>query len=284
MAEINNYNDDNPFADWKRLLHKSVYSTDGKKIGFLRKVVADYMVVKKGLISLTKYFIPIPLAESVSNRGIRVRITAIEAKTKYSSISIGTFVSNFESLHIGEIKHRIVIDRLQTIRYGTTRNRLAAGIAFVSGILFLMSGYKANLAVFDLIEEQIKLHTIKDVWAYAVIPVGFLAILSQLGGLTVLMGAGLFAANRVNGGKFLVMLGTGQGLFSILLHIILELLSAGRWTDLNNNYVTWLVSSATGLGILFAIASQSVSKGKGEGFNLKILRFMLQRNKNDTKN
>jgi hypothetical protein len=34
-------------------------------------------------------------------------------------------------------------------------------------------------------------NTARDFWAYAVIPVGFLALLSQLGGLTVLMGAGL---------------------------------------------------------------------------------------------
>jgi sporulation protein YlmC with PRC-barrel domain len=37
----------NPFADWTRLLNKSVYSIDGKKIGFLRKVVDDYMLIKK---------------------------------------------------------------------------------------------------------------------------------------------------------------------------------------------------------------------------------------------
>ena len=42
----------NPFADWTRLLNKSVYSIDGKKIGFLRKVVADYMLVKKGFVQL----------------------------------------------------------------------------------------------------------------------------------------------------------------------------------------------------------------------------------------
>lgn len=114
---------------------------------------------------------------------------------------------------------------------------------------------------------------------YAVMPIGFLAFLSQLGGFTVLMGAGLFAANRVNWAKFLVMLGTGQGLFSILLYIISRLLSSSGWNNLDNNYVTWLVTSATGLGILFAIISQSVSKGKGESINFKVLRFMLQREK-----
>ncbi|MGE5661886.1 MAG: hypothetical protein ACM3X1_06520 [Ignavibacteriales bacterium] len=268
---------DDPFADWKRLLNKSVYSIDGKKIGSLRKVVADYMVVRKGFITLTKYFIPTSLAESVGKKGIRVRVTALEAKTNYSSINMKNFVNNFESLHQEEIKNRSIVDRLQVIRYGTTRNRLAAGIAFISGILFLISGYKANLAIYDLIGEQIRLHTAQDVWMYAILPIGFLAFLSQLGGFAVLIGAGLFAANRVNWGKFLVMLGTGQGLVSILLYIFSRLFSSGGWNNLDNNYVTWLVTSATGLGILFAIASQSVSKGKGEGINLKVLRFMMHR-------
>ena len=268
---------DDPFADWKRLLNKSVYSIDGKRIGFLRKVVADYMIVRKGFISLTKYFIPKSLAESVSKKGIRVRVTSVEAKTKYSSIHMKNLVNTFELLHHEEIENRSIIDRLQVIRYGTTRNRLAAGIAFISGILFLISGYKANLAVYDLIGEQIRLHTAQEFLQYAVAPIGFLAFLSQLGGFAVLMGAGLFAANRVNWGKFLVMLGTGQGLVSILLYIFSRLFSSGGWNNLDNNYVTWLVTSATGLGILFAIASQSVSKGKGEGINHKVLRFMLHK-------
>ena len=274
----------NPFADWTRLLNKSVYSIDGKKIGFLRKVVADYMLVKKGFVSLTKYFIPTSLAESVSKKGVRIRVTSVEAKTKYSSINMKNFVNNFESLHQEEIKNRTIVDRLQVIRYGTTRNRLAAGIAFISGVLFLIAGYKANLAIYDLIGEQVRLHTGQEIWQYAVAPIGFLAFLSQLGGFAVLMGAASFAANRVNWGKFLVMLGTGQGLISILLHIILRLLSSDGWNNLDNNYIIWLGTSLTGLGILFAIASQSVSKGKGEGINLRVLRFILHREvKNNVK-
>lgn len=274
----------NPFADWTRLLNKSVYSIDGKKIGFLRKVVADYMLVKKGFVSLTKYFIPTSLAESVSKKGVRIRVTSVEAKTKYSSINMKNFVNNFESLHQEEIKNRTIVDRLQVIRYGTTRNRLAAGIAFISGVLFLIAGYKANLAIYDLIGEQVRLHTGQEIWQYAVAPLGFLAFLSQLGGFAVLMGAASFAANRVNWGKFLVMLGTGQGLISILLHIILRLLSSDGWNNLDNNYIIWLGTSLTGLGILFAIASQSVSKGKGEGVILRVLRFILHREvKNNVK-
>ncbi|MDQ3836354.1 MAG: hypothetical protein M3270_05405 [Thermoproteota archaeon] len=267
----------NPFADWTRLLNKTVYSIDGKKIGFLRKVVADYMLIKKGFVSLTTYFIPTGLAESVSKKGIRIRVSAIEAKTKYSSLDNEIFVNNFESLHRGEIKNRIIVDRLQVIRYGITRNRLAAGTAFISGILFLIAGYKANLVIYDLIGAQVRLYVGQEIWQYAVAPVEFLAFLSQLGGFVVLMGAGLFAANRVNWAKFLVLIGTGQGLVSILLHITLGLLSSRGWNNTGDNYIIWLGTSLTGLGTLFAIASQSISKGKGEGINLKVLRFLLHR-------
>ena len=68
------------------------------------------------------------------------------------------------------------------------------------------------------------------------------------------MGAALFAANRVNIGKFLVGIGTGQGLFTIALRILSEVWSGHSL--LANNYVIWLTSSAAGLGILFAVLSQ----------------------------
>ena len=97
---------------------------------------------------------------------------------------------------------------------------------------------------------------------FVLFPIGLLALLSQLGGITVIMGAALFAANRVNIGKFLVAIGTGQGLFTIALRILSEVWSGHSL--LANNYVIWLTSSAAGLGILFAVLSQSISKGKGD--------------------
>jgi hypothetical protein len=62
-----------PFSDWSKLIHRPVYSIDGKKIGFVRKLVADYMLVKKGLVNLNKYFIPKSLAESLDKKK-RIRL------------------------------------------------------------------------------------------------------------------------------------------------------------------------------------------------------------------
>jgi hypothetical protein len=266
-----------PFSDWSKLIHRPVYSIDGKKIGFLRKIVADYMVVKKGLVTLNKYFIPMSLAESVGRKGrIRLKVNAYEVRTKYSYAKMKDLLIALENVPERDIKHRPLSDRLQTLRYGTTRNRVAAVIAFVSGILFLSSGYKANLEIYDLVTNQIiAIDGLRDFWQYIITPIGVLALLSQLGGITVLLGAGFFAANRVNIGKFLVIVGTGQGLFTIAIRILTEVWSGQLWSI--NNYVTWLTSSATGLGILFAVLAQSVSKGKGQSITSKAVKFALRR-------
>jgi hypothetical protein len=266
-----------PFSDWSKLIHRPVYSIDGKKIGFVRKLVADYMLVKKGLVNLNKYFIPKSLAESLDKKKrIRLKVDANEVRTKYSYAKMKDLLSALENVPEQDVKPNPLYDRLQSFRHGVTRNRSAAAIAFVSGILFLSSGYKANLEIYNLITNQIiAVDGLRDLWQYLIAPIGVLALLAQLGGITVLFGAGFFAANRVNIGKFLVIVGTGQGLLTIAIRILTEIWTGQIWGV--DNYVTWLTSSATGLGILFAVLSQSVSKGKGQSITSKAVRFALRR-------
>jgi hypothetical protein len=271
------HNAHDPFSDWSRLIHRPVYSMDGKKLGFVRKLVADYMLVKKGLVTLNKYFIPKSLAESLDKkRRIRLKVDANEVRTKYSYAKMKDLLTALENVPEQDVKPRPLYDRVQSFRYGVTRNRLAAAIAFVSGILFISSGYKANIAIYDLIRNQIiAIDGLRDFSQYLIEPIGVLALLAQLGGITVLFGAGFFAANRVNIGKFLVIVGTGQGLFTIAVHILTEIWTGQIWGI--QNYVIWLTSSAAGLGILFAVLSQSVSKGEGQSISSKAVRFALRR-------
>ncbi len=285
MSDDNNklYYDDpvrnahDPFSDWSKLINRPVYSIDGKKIGFVRKLVADYMLVKKGLVNLNKYFIPKSLAESLDKKKrIRLKVDANEVRTKYSYAKMKDLLTALENVPEQDVKPNPLYDRLQTFRYGVTRNRAAAAIAFVSGILFLSSGYKANLEIYHLMtNEIIAVDGLRDFWQYLIAPIGVLALLAQLGGITVLFGAGFFAANRVNIGKFLVIVGTGQGLFTIAIRLLAEIWTGQIWGV--HNYVTWLTSSATGLGILFAVLSQSVSKGEGQSISSKAVRFALRR-------
>src|ERR671910_1282691 len=272
-------NTHDPFSDWSRLIHRPVYSIDGKKIGFVRKLVADYMLVKKGFITLNKYFIPKSLAESLDKkRRIRLKVDANEIHTKYSYAKMKDLLTALENVPEQDVKPRPLYDRMQSFRYGVTRNRLAAAIAFVSGILFISSGYKANLEIYYLIQNEIiAIEGLGDFWQYLIAPIGerVLAILAQLGGITVLFGAGFFAANRVNIGKLLVIVGTGQGLITIAIRILTEIWTGQIWGI--QNYVTWLTSTAVGLGILFAVLSQSVSKGKGQSISSKAVRFAFRR-------
>jgi hypothetical protein len=271
--------DDDPFFDWPNLIHKPVYSIDGKKLGFLRKVISEYMFVSRGFINLTKYFIPLSLAESVSKKGIRITITTYEARSKYSYAKMKNTLTNLGFMPKSVVEHRPLYDRFLTLHRSATRNRLAAGAAFVSGILFIISGYQANFELYYLVREQIPIliQTQEvELWMFVLDRIGILTVISQFGGIAVLIGAGLFVANRVNIGKLLVMIGTGQGLLTIGLHIFLEIQS-GRILSSENNYIIWLTSSATGLGILFAIVSQSLSKGKSKSVTSRVLRFVLRR-------
>ena len=268
----------NPISDWSTLINKSVYSLDGRRLGLLRKISSDYMIVSGGLINLSRYFIPKSVAKSVSKRGIRLRITTYEARTQYSYARMKNFISSLKLVPEEYIEQRPFYDRFTTLRYTTnnTRNRLAGAIAFISGVLFLLSGYKANIMIYHLIENEVRTHAAGQFLIFVLFPIGILALLSQLGGITVIMGAGLFVANRVNIGKFLVAIGTGQGLFTIALTVISQIWSGHSL--LANNYVIWLTSSAAGLGILFALISQSISKGEGDSIYSKILKFLSRRN------
>jgi hypothetical protein len=271
---------DDPISQWSDLKHKSVYSIDGRKLGFLRKVVSDYMFVSSGFISLTKYFIPIALAESISKKGITLSITSYEARSKYSYSKMKNTLTNMGIMPKTVVKHRPLYDRFLTVRYKATRNRLAAASAFVSGTLFLISGYHANLEIYHIIGDQIAMHTPKELWTFILAPVGILAFMAQLGGIAVLIGAALFLVNRVNIGKFLVIIGTGQGIITIGVRILFDLLS-GNLFVLENNYITWLTSSAVGFGILFAVISQSISKGESESIASKTLKFVLRIRKSE---
>jgi len=157
-----------------------------------------------------------------------------------------------------------------------SRNRLAAVITSVSGIVFLISGYKADITFYYLIEKEILINIPSDFGSPIIFSIGILVIISQLGGITVLVGAGLFAANRVNLGKIFVGIGTGQGLFTIALRIIYDIWS-GRIIDLANNYVLWLTSSATGLAILLSVIAMSISKGDNENTFIRMIKFIIRK-------
>jgi hypothetical protein len=274
--------DDASFSYNSGLLHKSVYSSDEKKLGFVKNVLPDNIVIQSEFTWLRKYVIPKSTMVSITKKGIELKITAYEARYRYSyqkmkNTLIPSKIVKRTSTPVPTTKSiRLFSEIYESIRYSRwQRNQLAAVIAFVSGIVFLISGYKVNVAFYYIIQKELLTNLPNSIWTLVIITTEIVVIISRLGGITVLVGAGLFAANRVNLGKIWIGIGTGQGLFTIALRIIYDVWS-GR-LDLANNYVLWLMSSATGLGILFSVIARSISKGDSENMLIRIIKFIIRK-------
>ena len=218
----NDHDDDASFSDESELLHKSVYSNDGKKLGFVKKVLPDNIIIQSEFTWLRKYVVSKSTIMSIGKNDVKLKITACEVRNRYSytkmkNILIPLRIVKKTSTTSAAIKcKRIFNDIYESIRYSRwQRNQLAAVIAFVSGIIFLISGYRVDVTFYYLIQKEI-LTNLPDYLSPTVkTSIEILVIAAQLGGITVLLGAGLFAANRVNLGKLWIGIGTGQGLFTI---------------------------------------------------------------------
>jgi hypothetical protein len=288
MAASEKDGDDNDaaFSYNSGLLHKSVYSSDKKKLGFVKKVLPDNIVIQSELTWMRKYIVPKSAMVSITKRGIELEITAYEASYRYSYRKLKNAIipSNAVKRTPNAVAiatntttkpKRIAHEIYESILYSSwQRNQLAAVIALISGIIFLISGYKANVSFYFIIQKEILTSLPSNLWTLVITSIEIIVIISRLGGITVLIGAGLFAANRVNLGKIWIGIGTGQGLFTIALRITYDVWS-GR-LDLVNSYVMWLMSSATGLGILFSVIARSISKGNSENMLIRIVRFIVR--------
>jgi hypothetical protein len=278
----NDHDDDSSFPDESELLHKPVYSSDGKKLGFVKKVFPDNIIIQSEFTWLRKYVVSKSTIVSIGKNDIKLKIIAYEVRNRYSYTKMKTLlmplriVKKTSTTGAAIRFKRIFHDIYESIRYSRwQRNQLAAIIAFIAGIIFLISGYKVDVAFYYIIQKEILTNLPNYFWPPIITSIQILVILTQLGGITVLVGAGLFAANRVNLGKLWIGIGTGQGLFTIALRIVFDVWH-GR-IDLANNYVVWLMSSAAGLAILFSVVARSVSKGESENTFIRIIKFIFRR-------
>lgn len=92
------------------------------------------------------------------------------------------FTVTFKTSSLGlvpeeNIENRSFYDRFTMLRYtpSNTRNKLAGAIALFSGLLFLLSGYKANIIVYHLIENQIRIHAAGQMLALILFSIGIVA-------------------------------------------------------------------------------------------------------------
>jgi hypothetical protein len=274
--------DETSFFDKFELLHKSVYSADEKKLGFIKKVLKDNIIIQSEFTWLRKYIVSKSSIASISKKDIKLKITAYEVRHRCSYpkmkdilMPLKTITKTSSNTTVATKVKRLFIEIHESIQYSRwQRNQLAAVIAFISGIIFLISGYKVDLTFYYLIQKEILTNLPGSLSSLVIISIGILVIVIQLGGITIVVGAGLFAANRVNLGKLWIGIGTGQGLFTIALRIISDAWS-GR-LDLVDNYVLWLMSSAAGLSVVFSVIARSISKGESDSAFIRVIKFIFR--------
>ncbi len=278
----NKHGNGTSFSGESELLHKSVYSNDGKKLGFVKKVFPYNIVIQSEFTWLRRYVVSRSTIVSIGKNDVKLKLNAYEVRNRYSytkmkNVLIPLRILRKNSTTSATIRSkRIFHDIYESVRYSRwQRNQLAAIIAFFSGIIFLISGYKVDVTFYYLIQKEILTSLPNYLWPLITVSTEILVIITQLGGITVLVGAGLFAANRVNLGKLCIGIGTGQGLFTIALRIVYDVWY-GR-IDLANNYVVWLMSSAAGLAILFSVIARSISKGESENTLMRIIKFITRK-------
>ncbi|HEY7587926.1 MAG TPA: hypothetical protein VIB49_04165 [Thermoplasmata archaeon] len=99
------------------------------------------------------------------------------------------------------------------------RNDESALLAVVSGILLILSGYTGARSVngfFEFLEEVLGPRPFLLVLAYVFVGI------ASLGGLTVLIGGYLIWRDRVRLGRILILIGSGAGLFTLLVFLLVN--------------------------------------------------------------
>jgi len=110
-------------------------------------------------------------------------------------------------------------------RRALTNNEVAAILAGVAGVLFLVVGWTGARGVeefFQLLVDLLGSNPALRILAFVLVSI------ASLGGIAVILGAILISMNRVGWGKFLVLLGAGAGIISLVLFIALLVQRPGR--------------------------------------------------------
>ena len=134
------------------------------------------------------------------------------------------------------------------MRYVSRRNRIAAFMAYIAGVLLIVSG-TTGVASWERIQKFaltiVDIPLVKTLFILAL-------VLASLGGVTVIVGGLLIKRNFVRTGKFLIWLGSGIGIFSMAVNL---------FTTITNEGLSLVaLFSLAPIGIILAFASQIIAK------------------------
>ena len=138
------------------------------------------------------------------------------------------------------------------------RNRTPFLLALIGGILLWIAGATGSVGIAGTITEI--LASIPELAPFVDILnliYYILFILAGLGGIAVIGGGFLMTTNRVGTGKFLIGIGAGMGLISLIIQIAQNVYTLGAGVALDLFLATAMTT--VGAGILISIAARRLA-------------------------
>lgn len=123
-------------------------------------------------------------------------------------------------------------------------------LAIISGIFLILSG--TNGASFI---EKISEFVLRYFNSQLLKIIFFLVtIIASFGGISVIIGGFLIYKKKIKSGRFVIAIGTGAGLISLLLNFLIIIITQGI-------QINWFLSFPT-LGMIFSILARQIVKPK----------------------
>jgi hypothetical protein len=139
------------------------------------------------------------------------------------------------------------------------RNKTPFLLALIGGILLWIAGATGSVGIAGTITEILasipELAPFVDI-LYLISYV--LLLLAGLGGITVIGGGWLMTTDRVGTGKFMIGIGAGMGLISLIVQIAQNVYTLGAGAALDLFMATAMTT--VGAGILLSIAARQMAK------------------------
>ncbi|MFW9846931.1 MAG: hypothetical protein ACFFD6_09300 [Candidatus Thorarchaeota archaeon] len=139
------------------------------------------------------------------------------------------------------------------------RNQMPFLLALLGGILLWIAGATGSVGIAGTI--TVILASIPELAPFVDILnliYYVLLILAGLGGITVIGGGLLMTTNRFGTGRFLIGIGAGMGLISLIIQIAQNIYTVGAGSALDLFLATAMTT--TGVGIILSIVARRTAK------------------------
>ena len=72
-------------ASWTDLIHEPVHTADDERLGEIEAVSRNFLVVKKGLVNIHRFYVPLTKVRGWDGRAVWLNVSEEEALTKYEN-------------------------------------------------------------------------------------------------------------------------------------------------------------------------------------------------------